>query len=468
MRPNKNELDLRGHVAFYIGEGGQKLGEGSIRWLAREQRLEDLLLKLAHKASSRMEPIFKKALCITTSATKRKHEETARERELYGGHGRGKRTKIDMNNKFAEHVLDRSPAAGICGEAHITTEIDTPISCDRSGEADEPSAGEDQDAKAQDGEDQDGEDQDGEDQDGEDQDGENQDAKVQDGEDQDGENQDAKAQDAKVQDGEDQDEESQDAKAQDAKAQDAKAQDAQAQDGKDQDGENQDGEGGEEASGTRTKAGVHIEEDLEMNSELGLTRGNEDIVASITEQFFAKPSDYRTGSQIDLSPILRACRNLDFHMAKVLLVNYLLDRLTAPGAKDMALPLTSDTKEPDEIFDVLIIIGKKSDDIRIHQAFQRMNFFAAVNDKTTESTVSARIKTLERYAARKAGTVAKELRGQLADKYKAEYHMGRRWLDVAKWFGGTGIVLVFIVAGTHELQYIAHRGLLIVLTCPRH
>ena len=425
MRPNKNELDLREHVAFYIGEGGQKLGEGSIRWLAREQRLEDLLLKLAHKASSRMEPIFKKALCITTSATKRKHEETARERELYGGHGRGKRTKIDMKNKFAEHVLDRSPAAGICGEAHITTEIDTPISCDRSGEADEPSAGEDQDAKAPDGEAPDGEDQDGEDQDGE--------------------NQNAKAQDAKVQDGE--------------------AQDAQAQDGKDQDGENQDGEGGEEASGTRTKAGVHIEEDLEMNSELGLTRGNEDIVASITEQFFAQPSDYRTRSQIDLSPILRACRNLDFHMAKVLLVNYLLDRLTAPGAKDMALPLTSDTKEPDEIFDVLIIIGKKSDDIRIHQAFQRMNFFAAVNDKTTETTVSARIKTLERYAARKAGTVAKELRGQLADKYKAEYHMGRRWLDVAKWFGGTGIVLVFIVAGTHELQYIAHRGL---LTCPRH
>ena len=428
MRPNKNELDLREHVAFYIGEGGQKLGEGSIRWLVREQRLEDLLLKLAHKASSRMEPIFKKALCITTSATKRKHEETARERELYGGHGRGKRTKIDMNNKFAEHVLDRSPAAGICGEAHITTEIDTPISCDRSGEADEPSAGEDQDAKAPDGEAPDGEDQ----------------------------------------DGEDQDEESQDAKAQDAKVQDGEAQDAQAQDGKDQDGENQDGEGGEEASGTRTKAGVHIEEDLEMNSELGLTRGNEDIVASITEQFFAQPSDYRTRSQIDLSPILRACRNLDFHMAKVLLVNYLLDRLTAPGAKDMALPLTSDTKEPDEIFDVLIIIGKKSDDIRIHQAFQSMNFFAAVNDKTTETTVSARIKTLERYAARKAGTVAKELRGQLADKYKAEYHMGRRWLDVAKWFGGTGIVLVFIVAGTHELQYIAHRGLLTVLTCPRH
>jgi len=463
MRPNKNELDLREHVAFYIGEGGQKLGEGSIRWLAREQRLEDLLLKLAHKASSRMEPIFKKALCITTSATKRKHEETARERELYGGHGRGKRTKIDMKNKFAEHVLDRSPAAGICGEAHITTEIDTPISCDRSGEADEPSAGEDQDAKAPDGEAPDGEAPDGEDQDGEDQDEESQDAKAQD----------AKVQDGEDQDGEDQDEESQDAKAQDAKAQDAKvqdgeAQDAQAQDGKDQDGENQDGEGGEEASGTRTKAGVHIEEDLEMNSELGLTRGNEDMVASITEQFFAQPSDYRTRSQIDLSPILRACRNLDFHMAKVLLVNYLLDRLTAPGAKDMALPLTSDTKEPDEIFDVLIIIGKKSDDIRIHQAFQRMNFFAAVNDKTTETTVSARIKTLERYAARKAGTVAKELRGQLADKYKAEYHMGRRWLDVAKWFGGTGIVLVFIVAGTHELQYIAHRGLLTVLTCPRH
>jgi len=97
-----------------------------------------------------------------------------------------------------------------------------------------------------------------------------------------------------------------------------------------------------------------------------------------------------------------------------------------------------------------------------------MNLFAAVNDKTTETTVSARIETLERYAAPKAETVAKELRGQLADKYKAEYHMGRKWLGVAKWFGGTGIVLVFIVAGTHGLQYIAYRGLLTILTCPRH
>ena len=128
MRPNKFELELREHVAFYIGEGGQKLGEGSIRWLAREERLEDLILKLADKASSRMEPMLKKALCIATSATKRKHEETAREKELYGGHRRSKRTKVDMNIKFAEHVLDRSTAADVCCEAHITTEIYTHIS----------------------------------------------------------------------------------------------------------------------------------------------------------------------------------------------------------------------------------------------------------------------------------------------------------------------------------------------------
>lgn len=191
-----------------------------------------------------------------------------------------------------------------------------------------------------------------------------------------------------------------------------------------------------------------------MNPELGLTRGNEDTVASITEQFFAQTLVYRTRSKIDLIPILQACRNLDFYMVKVLLVNYLLDRLAEPSAKDVAWPLTSEMKEPDEIFDTMIMVEKKSDDNRIHEAFLRMNLFAAVNDKTIETTVSARIKTLEKHATGKAGTVAKELRGRLIDKYKAGYHMGRKWLDVAKWFGGTGIVLVFIVAGTHE--FIVH------------
>jgi len=254
----------------------------------------------------------------------------------------------------------------------------------------------------------------------------------------------------------------------DGEDQDGEDQDGEDQDGEDQDGEDEDEEEGEEASGKRTSAGVHTNEDLEMNPELGLTRGNEDIVASITEQFFAQTPVCRTRSKADLSPILQACRNLDFHMVKVLIVNYLLDRLAVSGAKDMALPLTSETKEPDEIFDALTIFRKKSDDTRIHEAFGRMNLFAAVNDKTTETTVSARNKTLERYAAGKAGTAVKELRSQLVKRYKADYLMGRKWLDVAKWFGGTGIVLVFIVAGTHELQYIVYRGLWKILTCPRH
>ncbi len=128
MRANKFELDLRDHIAFYIGEGGQKLGEGSLKWLARDQRLKDLLFVLAQKASVKMQPMLKEALCVATSAKKRKHEETAREKELYGGLGRRKRTKVDMINEFAEHVLDRSPATEVSEEGHITTEIDTHIS----------------------------------------------------------------------------------------------------------------------------------------------------------------------------------------------------------------------------------------------------------------------------------------------------------------------------------------------------
>lgn len=123
MRPNKFELELREHVAFYIGEGSQKLDDASIRWLARDERTKDLILLLAQKATFKMEAILKEASCAAASATKRKHEENAREKELYGGHGRSKRTKVDKNNEYAEHVLDRDSAAEVCGEAHVMTEL---------------------------------------------------------------------------------------------------------------------------------------------------------------------------------------------------------------------------------------------------------------------------------------------------------------------------------------------------------
>ncbi|KAL8787543.1 MAG: hypothetical protein Q9195_007715 [Heterodermia aff. obscurata] len=64
---------------------------------------------------------------------------------------------------------------------------------------------------------------------------------------------------------------------------------------------------------------------------------------------------------------------------------------------------------------------------------------------------------LENRARRKAGDVSDDEKKYIIQSYKNEYYAGSKWTDVCKWFGGKGIVLVFVVADIGS-QLIA-RGL---------
>lgn len=102
MRPNKDELDLRESLGWYIEDGSQRLGDASIRWLARQPQLPVLLLKLAQKAPRRMKPVFDEGSRTADSAIERNQEENTQKRKLCADDGSRKKAKSDISKKCAE------------------------------------------------------------------------------------------------------------------------------------------------------------------------------------------------------------------------------------------------------------------------------------------------------------------------------------------------------------------------------
>lgn len=54
---------------------------------------------------------------------------------------------------------------------------------------------------------------------------------------------------------------------------------------------------------------------------------------------------------------------------------------------------------------------------------------------------------LEELARKRAGSVSTPEIEQMISSYKHEYYAGKKWSAVIDWFGGSGIVLIFVTAG---------------------
>jgi len=184
-------------------------------------------------------------------------------------------------------------------------------------------------------------------------------------------------------------------------------------------------------------------EHSETSIELGLTRGTVEIQTLVSGLFFDEVRVCRTRSKSDLARIFEVCTKLDFIVVKAKLVAYLTSRLS----KGDTIPLTIEMEDPHQIIDALMEIDKVTVNAKIHRAYGQMRFFAVVAAITSEKGGVSHIQTLEQLASEKAGDDSKELKDQLVHKYKMEYQQGRKWLEVAKWFDGTGIALVLIAAG---------------------
>ena len=118
------------------------------------------------------------------------------------------------------------------------------------------------------------------------------------------------------------------------------------------------------------------------------------------------------------------------------------------------MPSTCDLQDPDDIYDALRITHAHTAVAKIYRAYGQMRLFDTVNAEAEKQVETENGKVLETYiwhlellATRKAGNVSDDERKAKVKSYKAEYHSGAKWTQIAKWFGGKGVIMVFILAG---------------------
>ena len=197
----------------------------------------------------------------------------------------------------------------------------------------------------------------------------------------------------------------------------------------------------------------------EFEIESGLIWGVPSVVDFVTIQLLKlEPSMTRVNFNIDgeISLVWNVVPLLDFFKIGHELYQHLDSREKV--SDDVLQARTNwNTSDPSEIFDALEKVKRSTIDNKIHRAYGQMLLFSAVNDEvakgltTTASTVhghrSDHKALLEELARKKAGAVSKRERDQIISSYLYEYQAGQKWLAVIDWFGGSGIILIFVIAG---------------------
>lgn len=207
-------------------------------------------------------------------------------------------------------------------------------------------------------------------------------------------------------------------------------------------------------------------ESLDMyKREVGIIRRDPKIIAPIEDHCCAtliNASKCHSGNpKKEMGQLLSDIKQLDFLYAKDRLVKYLSNRHAKMGMQ-METPATWTMSEPHQILGALRTIRTICDDAHIHRAFGQMKLCLLVQQKIESGyrpISSGRGKSrlpetnyLEELARREARPVSEdEIEAKYRD-YLSEYQAGKRWLQVADWFGGPGVVLVFITAGTSRLK----------------
>ncbi len=194
--------------------------------------------------------------------------------------------------------------------------------------------------------------------------------------------------------------------------------------------------------------------------EVGLTRRTSSVIDNIKDQCLDLPCRpiRIERKKKELQDILDICSTLDFDRARCMLVEFLDNRLELPGGGIGRPPKWIDISKPYEIFDALQMIKANGMDAKMHRAYGQMRLCESVDAKASDRTalskmkgngshIAAHLVVLEKLAKDHAGPMAEKERSQLCSNYRSEYYAGKRWLEMAKGFGGTGIALVFLCAG---------------------
>ena len=180
------------------------------------------------------------------------------------------------------------------------------------------------------------------------------------------------------------------------------------------------------------------------------------IIAYVTARLLTlKPSMTRSNFNInnEITKVLSVLPDLEAETTKRGLIQYLNNRKEMPGGKVQA-PITWNVSSPGEIIHVLECVKANSKDNDIHRAYGQTMLFSSVNAQVAKGYKSTfaghradHTALLEDLARKNAGPVSKSEIDQTIKRYKSEYYAGQKWLAVIDWFGGSGTVLVFVIAG---------------------
>ena len=191
--------------------------------------------------------------------------------------------------------------------------------------------------------------------------------------------------------------------------------------------------------------------------EFGLAAMEPTIEAFVRASLCAlKPATTRPHIDIDneITKILDIAKFfLEFYKTKRELYQYLENREKMPGGKLQAR-ISWNTTNPSEILATLETVKRNTFDNKIHRAYGQTVLFSSVNTQLARRykfTIPGRRSDhkviLEELAREKAGSVSKQEVDQMISSFLHEYHAGQKWSAVIDWFGGSGIVLIFVTAG---------------------
>ena len=200
----------------------------------------------------------------------------------------------------------------------------------------------------------------------------------------------------------------------------------------------------------------------EAHYELGLTRGVKPVLVQVWEECCKLlPAEHRDRLQYQIKDVFNTCAKLSFLKVQHQLVSFLENRSKAPHPKAQAVPNTWETNDPHLIFNTLQTLEMHSLEVNIHRVYGQIRFFTVVNETATGRQRSKPAKLIRDLLLQRTENQVSQ--GDLDKKvsvYKKEYDGGRRWLEVSYWFGGMGVILVFMVAGTfssrREYRFLLH------------
>ena len=193
--------------------------------------------------------------------------------------------------------------------------------------------------------------------------------------------------------------------------------------------------------------------------ELGLVRGEKEIQKLVMDKCMSLSPSYRGTRRFsredEVQAMFDVCRKLLPRIVKAWLLRELKSRIEVPGNRT-EIPSTANMSNPSEILDALQCIKMTTINSKVHRAYGQMRLFESVQVviKTGKTPIdylgrglSDHRTILEKAACRAAGNVSEKERRDRENHFNSEYDAGKKWLEVCDWFGGPGIVLIFVTTG---------------------